>query len=22
MNIKISLAFRGMYEVIIPPADR
>jgi hypothetical protein len=22
MNIKISLAFRGMYEVIAPPADR
>jgi hypothetical protein len=22
MNVKISLAFRGMYEAIIPPADR
>jgi hypothetical protein len=22
MNVKISLAFRGMYEAIVPPADR
>jgi hypothetical protein len=22
MNVKISLALRGMYEVIVPPADR
>jgi hypothetical protein len=22
MNIKIRLTFRGMYEVIVPPADR
>jgi hypothetical protein len=22
MNVKINLSFRGMYEAIIPPADR
>jgi hypothetical protein len=22
MNVKISLAFKGMYEAIIPPTDR